>query len=460
MRSLQTLLSIPLMLVAPLAAQFNYPSAASTRLHFAQIADGGPASQRWTTTLAVANPDPSVTATVTVTFYRDNGQPLPLDFGSGAVSTLTLTLPAGGSRIVTSTGTSSRTDFVTGWARAVSSVPVFGTVLYRATVNGAPFWDVAAAGVGATFGFHSQAAPTTGIALANPNGSDTIHLRVSNRDANGVAGSDYNVTLPPLGHTAFSLGTAVPTMPRGFQGTVSVVSTDTPPAPFVALAIYERDGLLSPLPAGAWHAPSPTSRRPKDVLTTVAAGGVTLTSSIGRDLFSFPPETVVEYLRQKNIVIEESATLKATYESTDDSVHVSRALVETLGASDAALAFVVGHMVARGVLQRIGLMPTSMFGQLPVEKAADACALGMMFAAGYDPGGMADFFSRLATANGQGLAIDPALTREFGPWNQVAARQTEIWERMAQGCAYTPGLVQVCKKVHDYWHPSYPAFVP
>jgi hypothetical protein len=369
-------------------------------------------------------------------------------------------LPAGGSKALTSSGASSSTDTVIGWARALSNIPVYGTVIYRASANGVPFWDVAAAGTGGGYSYSSQAVWTLGVALANPNGTDTIHLRVSNRDGNGTPGADLNLTLPPLGHTAFPLGASVSGMPRSFQGTISIISTDSPPSPFVAWTLYERDGLLSPLPEGAMRFPAPISRRPKDVLTLLQAGAATLVQAIGPDLFATSPEVVLGYVRQKGIVLEESATLKATYETSDDSVHVSRALVETMGASDAALAFVVGHMVARGVILRTGLNATGPYAGMSMQQASDMYSLASMVATGYDPGGMADFYSRLYTANAQGLTLDSALLSEFGPLSQITSRQTQTWTSVMQGCAMSQGLIQVCKREREYWHPSYPSNIP
>jgi hypothetical protein len=75
------------------------PSESSTEMFFAQLVDGGPPIQNWTTTLVFQNPNPFVIATVNVNFYGEDGQPLNLDFGSGPVSALNnLRIPAGAAR--------------------------------------------------------------------------------------------------------------------------------------------------------------------------------------------------------------------------------------------------------------------------------------------------------------------------------------------------------------------------
>jgi hypothetical protein len=197
-----------------------------------------------------------------------------------------------------------------------------------------------------------------------------------------------------------------------------------------------------------------------DVLTLLQAGSVQFIQSLGPGLYDTPPDTVIGYVRQKGVVLEAGTTLKATYETSDDSVHVSQGLVETMGASDAALAFVIAHMMARGVLLRTGLPSTGLFSGLNMQVASDLSALGMMVATGYDPGGIADFYSRLFTASGEGLSLDPFLLSEFGPLSQIATRQAQIWTNVIQGCAATPGLIQLCQKAHDYWHQSYPSNIP
>jgi len=56
------------LLALPAAQPFLYPASASTRLYFAQLADGGPAEQKWATTIIFVNPSATTAASVTVTF--------------------------------------------------------------------------------------------------------------------------------------------------------------------------------------------------------------------------------------------------------------------------------------------------------------------------------------------------------------------------------------------------------
>ncbi len=129
------ILSVTLATALPCWAQFSYPASASTDFGVVQLADGGPASQHWTTTVLLANRNLSYAASVRIRFFNDAGQPLALDFGQGASATLDLVVPAGGSNSITSTGTSSP-PVLSAWARVQSDNPVTGTVLYSATQNG------------------------------------------------------------------------------------------------------------------------------------------------------------------------------------------------------------------------------------------------------------------------------------------------------------------------------------
>lgn len=454
-------ISLAMLLFAaiPTPAQFSYPQSASTRLLFAQLADGGAPDQQWTTTLLLSNPDGVNAATVRISFYGDNGAALPLDFGTGSATSLTIDLPAGGSKVLSTTGGSSTKAPVTGWARADSNIPVFGTLFYRAAVNGKPLWDVAAAGSGATFFFTSQAAFTTGVALANPSGTDTIHVKVSGRDQNGTATSSLNVTLPPLTHQSFGVGSALNGVGTSFRGVITVATADSPPSPFVVAALYERDGLLSPLPPGGMAFPAPNSRIPKDVWTEVVAGATPLMRTLGPAWFRTTPDEILQALQRIGVVVDDGATLKASYSSFDNNIHISRAMLETMGTSESALAFVLSHVAARTLMQQLGYTGAGIWSGVPERTAADGFSLLGLFATGFDPGGMADFYGRYYVAGASGVTIDAGLLNLLGPVDQEPPIRT-VWQELIQACAFAPELATTCKQVHDYWHPSYPASIP
>jgi hypothetical protein len=51
-------------------------------------------------------------------------------------------------------------------------------------------------------------------------GSDTVHLHLSTKDQDGTAGSNYDETLPPNGHTSFVLGAGKKIVPTDFMETI------------------------------------------------------------------------------------------------------------------------------------------------------------------------------------------------------------------------------------------------
>jgi hypothetical protein len=244
------------------------PTAASTRLYFAQLADGGPVSQNWETTLLFINPG-AVAASATVSFHGDSGQPEALDFGQGAGPGLAVSLPAGGTVSLTSAGASANT--AVGWALAISSTPLLGTVIYRATTNGTPSLEVAANGSGTTYQYTSFADPNVGIALANPSATQSVHLVVAAKSLSGAASGTASITLPPNGHTAFDLGQQISTLPAGFSGSITITSSDIPPAPFFAWTLAFRDNFFVPLPAGEVSSPPPYDRRVYDAFARLNA---------------------------------------------------------------------------------------------------------------------------------------------------------------------------------------------
>ena len=70
----------------PLAAQLD-PEDAQVISYFPQLADGGDASQQWSTALTFVNPHGWIPAAATAWFYGNDGKPLMLDLGAGPVST-------------------------------------------------------------------------------------------------------------------------------------------------------------------------------------------------------------------------------------------------------------------------------------------------------------------------------------------------------------------------------------
>ncbi len=463
MRILIVLLALATAL--PASGQFSYPASASTRLYLGHFVDGGPSAQRWKTTVIFTNPNLNAPAPVRVSFYDDAGQPLPLDFGQGASPTLNLTIPAGGAKLVTSTGAS--TTLASGWAivealdepATAPGTPVTASVLYRGEVAGNRFWDVATIGTGSTFFYSSYGNRELGVALANPSRTSTIRLQISARSETGQSpNGPWEISLPPLGHRAFNLSGA-PTLLDSFSGTIQISSIDNPPAPFVALSLNYRDPVLSPLPPGETVAPAPHDRQPYDVAVKVRQAGVALMGQTNPYKVDRSPTEIAEFIGKIGLVIDPDLPLRVSYNSTDRSVHVSVGLIEALGTNDAALAFAIAHMAARGVLQWSGMPPGGAYANDP-PGLADFVAMATLLKGGFDPGGAADFFGRLAYAAGQGLIVDGPMRNEFAIQEGLPLRLEKMADGLKAACGIDPGMYQVCEMARKYWHPHNPANVP
>jgi hypothetical protein len=394
---------------------------------------------------------------VKVSFYYDTGQPLALDFGQGASATLNLTVPAGGIKSVTSSG-GSTPAILSAWAIATSDTPVTGVVLYRATQNGTPLWDVAAVGTGSAFYYNSYANANLGIAVGNPN-SQPVRLQLTALDENGVSRGVYTLNLNPLSHTAFNLFEKITGLPPGFAGSITITPTDDPLLPFVAWSVNYREGLLSPLPPGEMISPGPYNRRPNHVATLVKQAAAAMLQDAEVYLLGEDPELLGGYIRGMSVVIDTDAGIKASYSPIDGNVHLSQGLVEVLGSSDAALGFVIVHMGVHGMFTYTGPPDIGPFAN-DVEGAADAAAELSLLKAGLDPYGGSDFYSRLLYATVQNLNVDNPLRAEFGLPSGVPGRLQKLWTSVQSACAASAGLADICRKARKYWHPHNPATVP
>ena len=437
------------------------PTAASTRLYFAQLADGGSPSQKWTTTLLFVNPSTSTAATISVTFTGDNGQALPLDFGQGAKANLTVNLAAGGTSVLTSTGASSTTSI--GWALAISNTPVLGTVIYRMIQNGTPALDVAATGSGATYQYNSFANPNLGVALVNPSATLTAHLQVAAKDLGGANSGTKAISLAPGGHTSFNLNQQISGLPGTFNGSITITSTDNPPVPFIAWTLNVRDNLLAPLPAGEMASPPPYDRRVYDVFGRLNGALAPFAQDIGQDPTAFISITQTQALQAINsigLAVDAGTNINISYQS-DRKVHVTQMALEALGNDEAAMAFLVmraelmGYEAITG--QTIGIVGTSTNGH---ELGLELASLLVLMKAGYDPGGAVDAIGRLWAASAEGVAVDSQLLSAFDIPAGVSLRLQYITMGLQQACGTTVGVTQDCQGIHAIWHPHLPSQVP
>lgn len=456
MRVLLCLLLLALAL--PVWGQFGLPASASAILGFPQLADGGPAGGNWVSTFSFNNPNLNSAASVRLAFYNDLGQPLALDFGQGAAPTLNLTVPPGGMTSVTTTGASPAT--VTGWGISSANLPVTGTVMYQMRENGVPVWDVAATGTGSTFFYASYANPNLGIAVANP-GTETVNLLVTARDKQGLTtGAPYALRLPAMGHSAFNLHNVVAGLPSGFEGSITITTADNPPRPFVAWSVNYRNGLLAPLPPGEMHWPGPYNRRHADIAILMRNALASAVPDAEPYLLGEDPAAIADYIRSVSLVVDADTAIRAYYRGSDRTVHITQGLLEMLGSNDAALGFILGHVGMHAAFTFIGEPTTGPFAN-DAEGASDVGGAFALLKAGLDPGGAADFFSRLLYASIQMPAsVSASFRNEFGVPNGIPARLQKMWTNIRDACAAAGGLAEVCEKARRYWHPNNPANIP
>ena len=446
------------LLVLPVWGQFSYPAASSTSLIFPHLTDGGTTSQRWKVTITFTNPN-TAQATIQVKFYKDDGTPLALDFGQGASATLNLTVPAGGTNSLTSTGASPST----GWGIASSNVPVTGIVLFQASAltggTYVPYWDVAALGGGSTYFYTSYAVPDLGVALANPNATG-ISVQMAIRNADGTSAGSWTFPLAARGHTVFNLNDAKFALNRAtFTGTITFTPVGDPPMPFAAWTLNVRESLLSPLPPGEMTSPGPYDRRPYDVGLKARQAGAALIYESNPYLNGENPDLIASYIRSMELTVTPETTLKAAFNSTTNKVEISTGLVEALGASDAALAFIISHVAAHGVLSFTGVPLSGPFANDP-EGLANVMGATTLLKGGFDPSGVSEFFGRLMWAYTQGLSLESNLQTEFKIPSDPGFYITKAWQVISSACSVTGDLRATCQKAHNYWHPGNPSTIP
>jgi len=352
-----------------------------------------------------------------------------------------------------------------GWALATSNVPVLGTVLYQASQNGTPVWDVSATGTGSTYFYESYANYNLGVALVNPSATQTIHLLLTANDQSGNSSGNMPITLAPNAHTSFVLGGRISGLAARFAGSITVTPTDNPPAPFVAWTMNGRNGLVSSLPQGEMQSPPPYDRRVFDALGRVKAAMIPLVQEVAQSPNSFTevtPGQVLQFFAQMNVVIDSGPSIKAAYLASDTSIHISKVALETLGSNDAALAFLIVRTAIVGISAVYGFTPTPGSPGANSEMASEMWAEFDLMKSGYDPGGGADCIARIWAAYSAHVPVDSALVTAFNMPNGTGTLIQALGSLVPGGCSAIGiyGLTQDCNASHNLWHPDFPSQVP
>jgi hypothetical protein len=128
-------------------------------------------------------------------------------------STVTGVIPSGGSRVIETAGT--KATLSQGWAFLETSQNIGGIAIFRQSIAGNPAFE-AALPIVSCVNANRYLLPldntnsTTGVAIANPLSYTSMTTFVTFRDEQGVQFLVDTFTLPPLGHTAFSLADRYP----------------------------------------------------------------------------------------------------------------------------------------------------------------------------------------------------------------------------------------------------------
>jgi hypothetical protein len=175
-----------------------------------QVADGGPASGSWQTTIVATNTSGS-TATFSVTLFQEVGggatAPWNLQF-VGVSSLQNISLKGGETLLLQSPGTNS--TLVVGFAEIQGSGPIAAYALFTQRVPGRSNQQGTAEGQPAAtrvlVPYNNTNGQVTAVAIANPTDASES-IAVGLLPSGGTATQPANITLPANGHTTFTFPT-------------------------------------------------------------------------------------------------------------------------------------------------------------------------------------------------------------------------------------------------------------
>lgn len=426
-----------------------YPTGAHVNLYFPHLADGGPVSGQWQTSLEFVNPSSTLTAHLAIHFYNDDGFPLNLDFGSGASPLQTFTVPPGGR--ITLQSTLASPDVVTGWAAATSDIPLQGTVLFRSIINSVASVEASAPPTLPTSRYLSPATRDLGVALANISGA-IKYFQVAAVDSSGNTLSTVSINIPGLGHTSFNLYQKFPGLPADFSGSV-VIIPQVAGDQVLAWTLNVERGLDSTLPPGPLDWPISHTDRIQLVFKRLLAAAPPMLSSLGSNL---GPQAAPALIISPDTEINASA-------NSNETVQINLALSELVSDSPSELAFLVAHELAHIAQYRSGRTTLILGNDLANrEPDADLIAMILVLSAGFDPYGAAGAIGKLNMANGSPGLVSPAFDKLSDPTTAFsAARINSMMGVITQACGYaTLSSSGFCAPYKTAIHPHFPGSAP
>ncbi len=403
------------------------PDTAQVHLCFPQFADGGPVQ----TTFTFAN---SYGSAVPVTLYlmRDDGSPLTMDFGGGAGTQFSFSVPPRGTIILQSRAVSP--TMISGWAEALSNLPIQGVVSYRFIQNGNSVVSAAATLPG--IGYFSAATADTGIAVANASKTTAITLEITAHSNDGFTGSGI-VTLAPRAKRAFILREVIKNLNPNFIGTVDIGGPNSPYPEFVALTLKaESGGIYSGLPSGALSLPVSQFERIWRVYRKVFDAARRYIPS---------PDTVQVSVKGDSVV---NAFGNA------NGIQINLALAELISDSDSELAFVIGHELGHVYQGRTGQYKYNS----DLEWDADIWGFVFSLGVGYDAYGAAGALAKLAMATGTAnLSTQFELQNSSDAHKSFNERLANVYGTISFVCTGVSAEATLfCNQYRQIFHPHMP----
>jgi hypothetical protein len=366
------------------------------------------------------------------------------------VSSISFTVPAQGTATFKSTGTSATME--TGWAIAQSTLPLEGIVEFSQSANGVPQEGLAAQATPASQLFRSPATVLTGVAIANPSSSSTVNLLITALDQNGNTRGTTTLTLPPLGHDSFDVGTLFPTLTGlfsnvggAFQGSI-LIATTAPATYCVAWTVSTDLGVYASFPPAGLNAPVSQAERIQNVwqqVLTVAEANFPLSNN--------PPALIVD---------QSVSQINSFANTSQNEVDIFMNLAELLNASDSELSFVIGHEIGHVIQSRIGRFLLAQ----DYEQDADAYGELLSLLAGYDPYAAAGALAKLSDVSGTVDLLAPDFDHlvsaaGVNPNTSLTNRIGVVFQSLQSICA-SASYQGACAQFKSNFHYHLPSLAP
>jgi len=424
-------------------AQFD-PEGAHVDLYFPHLADGGPVKDQWQTSFVFVNPHPSIPANVVLSMFADDGQRLSLDLGGGGASIQAVTIPPLGS--VTLRSAISFPTTITGYAVAVTDLPVQATVLFRRIMNGVPQAEISAAATLPSTQYVSPATRDLGIAIVNIYDVPKSFL-ITAFDSNGATAGTSAVNLAAHAHSSFDLSARIPSLPASFTGSVKITPSNQATDQFLAWTLKVDGIVTASLPPGRLEWPISHVDRITLVYRKLLAASPAALASLGIS------DVNLNAFGVASLTISPEQIINAL--GRPGFVQIDLSLSQLISDSPSELAFIVGHELAHvAQIQHGGNLTAA-----DAEHDADLFAMNLMILAGFDPYGSAGALAKLSMASGTPNLVSAKFDDLADPHGSFNARLGSMMSTLGQACAQSP-VSGLCGAYKAVIHPNFPSTAP